>query len=337
MIEDVINLYHRSSKADIHHRYKSWEHCFGFFSQNHSKMDDFPILNSACLNLGFYLASWGMMRGGAFLLQKDYLIHKYFIESVVKGGRYTRYYASLDDGPIATGYYSDVDALIHDTERAYIDNISVVNDEETTVNVSDTLASKILLGVFGCVPAYDRYFKEGLRFHGIRPSLDRCSLEELRLFYNDNLTEFDRCRKAFQDDVTYYTPMKLVDMYFWQLGYMASLGEALPSWVPVHKTNIANHDLKGKSETTSAKSRQKKPGLTESVRKRLIEKLEAAQQKGMRYLEVRAGDLEKEMGLSNRIVVIINAMRSIPGFVYEVVSEPPKGYSTSVIYRYPLS
>jgi len=45
----------------------------------------------------------------------------------------------------------------------YSKNIVEVNGRNTEVNVTDTLATKIMLGTMGCIPAYDRYFIAGLR------------------------------------------------------------------------------------------------------------------------------------------------------------------------------
>ena len=62
--------FHSRLTDDKHHRYLSWEHCYDYFGQDEVDPD------KACLHMAFYLASWGMYRGSAFLLQKDYLIHK---------------------------------------------------------------------------------------------------------------------------------------------------------------------------------------------------------------------------------------------------------------------
>ncbi len=62
--------------SDPHHSFNSWKHCFNYFKENHSRLNEEDVLDIAALHLGFYLASWGMMRGSRDLLQKDYKIHK---------------------------------------------------------------------------------------------------------------------------------------------------------------------------------------------------------------------------------------------------------------------
>src|SRR6266852_2768974 len=57
-----------------HDRYRSWEHCYHYFQRN--KRDGIASdPDHAALHLGFYLASWGMYRGSAFLLQHAYTVH----------------------------------------------------------------------------------------------------------------------------------------------------------------------------------------------------------------------------------------------------------------------
>src|ERR1700730_13232190 len=57
-------------------RYASFDYCFNYF-QSFREAGDVPALVSpanvqlSCVQLGFYLASWGMLRGSAELLQKS--------------------------------------------------------------------------------------------------------------------------------------------------------------------------------------------------------------------------------------------------------------------------
>ncbi len=70
-----IASYFGKVSAEPNHRYRSWEHCYRFFRarpRNEIRSD----LDVAALQLGFYLASWGMYRGSSFLLQRDYTVHK---------------------------------------------------------------------------------------------------------------------------------------------------------------------------------------------------------------------------------------------------------------------
>ena len=58
------------------HRYTSFDYCFNYFQAHHEAgalpaLLDGEALQLSCLHLGFYLASWGMLRGKAALLQRS--------------------------------------------------------------------------------------------------------------------------------------------------------------------------------------------------------------------------------------------------------------------------
>jgi len=77
-IAEKILKFHAQLDGDDNHRYKSWEHCYTYFIQHKT------VIDTACLQMAFYLASWGMYRGSSFLLWKDYLIHKEVVEHLLK-------------------------------------------------------------------------------------------------------------------------------------------------------------------------------------------------------------------------------------------------------------
>lgn len=84
-------------------------------------------------------------------------------------------------------------------------------------NPSDTLISKVLLGAIGCVPAVDRYFIVGYRHVGLPYTrFDRAFLRGAFEFYRRNASEFGRAQTALGSS---YPPMKLLDMYFWEVGF----------------------------------------------------------------------------------------------------------------------
>ena len=84
-IERSIVRFHRRLEDDEHHRYRSWGHCFRWFRERNRIRSEQGIKHSA-LQLGFYLASWGMYRGSGsgFLLWKNYRIHRYAVREVLK-------------------------------------------------------------------------------------------------------------------------------------------------------------------------------------------------------------------------------------------------------------
>jgi hypothetical protein len=81
--------------------------------------------------------------------------------------------------------------------------------------------TKIILGTFGCLPACDRYFIDGFKSASLRYSyLNTQFVERILHFCRDNLREF-REEQARIERIggMRYPLMKLVDMYFWQIGF----------------------------------------------------------------------------------------------------------------------
>src|SRR5579862_3988472 len=65
-----------------HDRYRSWEHCYQYFHRSTPEALA-ADRDHAALQLGFYLASWGMYRGSSFLLQYTYTAHLGVIDQLV--------------------------------------------------------------------------------------------------------------------------------------------------------------------------------------------------------------------------------------------------------------
>lgn len=191
---------------DNNHRYKSWEHCFQYFSQDIKEIDE----DLACLHLSFYLASWGMYRGSSFLLQKDYLIHKEVVQKILK----YKYLQNIDLNTISKIDKEFKDIFILST---FIKKSSLYNHK-----VTDTLLTKILLGTLGCVPAYDRYFLNTLKIKKISPSTkfsEKNLFELIELFRNEKDT-FIKLQLDIKIKTGFNYPiMKLIDMYFFILGF----------------------------------------------------------------------------------------------------------------------
>jgi len=212
--EKVTNFYSLLF-ADENHRYKSWEHCYSYFTGGRATKD----IDTACLHLSFYLASWGMYRGSSFLLWKDYRIHKDVVETLLEN-------SELQQLEFSTINDADIDKIIGLTvwiKNWYRENVNTVNGEEKLVNATDTLVTKIMLGALGCIPAYDRYFIDGMRKSGISYSnLSKKNLKAVTTYYKYNEAEFLKAKKSIHEKSGIcYPPMKLVDMYFWEIGFQA--------------------------------------------------------------------------------------------------------------------
>lgn len=209
--------YFATMAGDENSRYRSWEHCYSFFAENRHNPGE-RTLDLMCLHLSWYLASWGMLRGGAFLLQKDYRVHLP-VATLLTGERAARLYRLSIDELCRGETVDEIMALSDEIVDAYRQKTRLDNlDGGKTA--SETLVTKILLGTLGCAPAYDRYFKQALRQSGIASgTFGRRSLLQLAEFYRANREEFEACRKAMSANRVEYTPMKVLDMCFWQIGF----------------------------------------------------------------------------------------------------------------------
>ena len=209
--------YMQEIASDKHARYLSWEHCHNYFIHNYVAPSDEQI-DLMCLHLAWYLASWGMLRGGSFLLQKDYRIHWPVVKVLV-----SEEYHELYDCPIEKLSDPMVCAKIIELSEKIVElykGLTIDLGDGEGKNASDTLITKILLGTIGCTPAYDRYFKCGLALSNVaQQRYGQKSMMQLVQYYMDNYAEFESFREEISRDRVAYTPMKILDMCFWQIGY----------------------------------------------------------------------------------------------------------------------
>jgi hypothetical protein len=198
-----------------HHRYRSWEHCFRYFQ----KIPPRAIAadrDHAALQLGFYLASWGMYRGSSFLLQHTYKVHLAVIDQLVApqfSVLWEQEFGAKDDD---SQLVPTILELIHAIREAYRPFAS-----STASEASDTLVTKIILGTLGTLPACDRYFIEGFKGAGLKYSyLNERFIKRVLQFCRENLHDLrgEQTRIERTCGIS-YPLMKLLDMYFWQIGY----------------------------------------------------------------------------------------------------------------------
>jgi len=217
LLNNALAFHDKLTKID-NHRYRSWEHCYSFFTRHQSAADD-EIIDLMCLHLSNYLASWGMFRGAAFLLQKDYKVHLEVVHLMLN--ERFRILRSTDIREIAHNdeYINRIFELNQKISEIYRRKTTDFENQNGR-NSSDTLITKILLGVFGCVPAYDRYFKNGLRSTGIASAqFSKRSVAGLLQFYEHYYDDFEAVRLKISEHGVEYPSMKIIDMCFWQIGF----------------------------------------------------------------------------------------------------------------------
>jgi len=143
-------------------RAASFDYCFNYF-QGFRASDDIAgvgrpeNLEASCLHLGYYLASWGMLRGSTVRHSKSYRFFIPVIEAIAE--------ESSEIWDIDVHRYNDhtVNALLELTERVRTAITAKPSAGGLAKSPTNTLVTKVLLGVFGSTPAFDTFFTRGLR------------------------------------------------------------------------------------------------------------------------------------------------------------------------------
>ena len=226
-IDELISgaqTFYDDARANESGRSRSWEHCYRAFRD--ARTDPSPDYDYLSLHLAFYLASWGMYRGSSFLLQKDYKVLSPIVEEILKPE-----YDCLFGLACTDVRNSDVwkqYTKLYDKIAAYFDPIrEKVAGRKRTTPVSPVLITKILMGTLGCVPAYDRFFQDGVATYKVTTreySLD--SVLRLVDFYEEHNDRLEDARRGMQCEDLTYPQMKLLDMGFWQVGFEKDAGSA---------------------------------------------------------------------------------------------------------------
>jgi len=214
--------------ADPNSAAASFDYCYNYFQdfKDRRKLEelaDGDHVQQSCLQLGFYLASWGMLRASTQLFRRS--IHHYvpLIEAL------PQFDPRVWDVDLET-YSPDVAELLLTTSSEI--------RRLLTGNVSDILTTKIMLGVFGNVPAFDTYFsaafgrwrtvREGRRRGG---GFSRKSLLSVRDFYEEYSQVLSSTRvytldfESGEPTSRQYPAAKLVDMVLFTQGLRMSIAQ----------------------------------------------------------------------------------------------------------------
>jgi hypothetical protein len=191
-------------------RYASFDYCFNYFQfhREEHRLEDLlegEATQLSCLHLGFYLASWGMLRGSTELLQRSVKTFVPVVEALVSAPEelWTLDLDRYDESAIAEvrGFAKRLGPTLHD-------------------QASNILVTKVLLGTMGCVPAFDQNFNRGFRCSSFGPK----ALRRIAQFYRQHADVIDAHREYTIDFETgtpaarRYTRAKVIDMIFFVEG-----------------------------------------------------------------------------------------------------------------------
>jgi len=189
-------------------RYSSYDYCFNYFQEFREQGQITKILETgqiqfSCLQLGFYLASWGMLRGSSFLLEKSVKVLEPVIFEIAN----------------CSPKIWEIDVNEYSTE-----NISILLEFRNQIirilpyanGPSDILITKIMLGVFGNTPAFDTNYKKGFGVSTFGPK----SLMKIADYYRQNSQLIGKYQIPTLDYQTgkptqrKYTRAKVIDMIY---------------------------------------------------------------------------------------------------------------------------
>ncbi len=206
--EKYVGLY-LQGREDPSKRYASWDHCFNYFrkafvDQRLTSLTSTEELQTSCLQLGFYLASWGMYRGKASLLQMSAQALEPVIFEIVAAPKVI--------------WQMDVHLYDETTIGLLLDAAEGIRNA-LPKGSTDTLVTKTMLGIFGNVPAFDRYFRKGIDSY----RLNQKALEKIKKYFDQHRSKFESLRIPTIDfkgeDTDYlYTQAKIIDMVFFAYG-----------------------------------------------------------------------------------------------------------------------
>lgn len=214
-VADVFSVLEKEIAKNRSTRLDSWDICHREFVRSIEKALSDKTIEILALHLIGYLASWGMYRGSSFLLKDhSYLLHKNLIPILMQK-KYTPLFniEDIESARLCLPLMLDVYCEI----ESYYANI-----RGKEKSISDTLVTKVMLGVYGCIPAYDTNVRNALkRYHikhegtvenNIRDLI--AALENAQEFYISIKAAQTRLKKAGKS----YTLMKTVDTVLWAIG-----------------------------------------------------------------------------------------------------------------------
>ena len=239
VVEDIntcIYKYHADPQVQSvdasKHRFASYDFCHSYFLRNRESLSS--KMEESCIYLWSFLGSWGMLRGSSVLFKEN---SPASLRNVVWCIAETP--KEVWDIDVEQYEYEkcrkQIIELYDSIKRALTDGSSHFDCKGNQItpfeNPSRTLVTKIMMGVFGIVPAFDTFFSDvfgslypGKGFHSGDFSPD--CLDAIYDFYLQNKQQLDSIKIPVIDfygkpiEGMYYKKAKLIDMYGFTRGVL---------------------------------------------------------------------------------------------------------------------
>ena len=183
-------------------RYSSFDLCYYYFISNKGNLVG-ENLETSCLQLWAFLSSWGMVARGNAMQGKSYAVLKGVINFINNNPQY---------------FLSRIDS------KNYVEEmISLYFGLKKTLNLDQasqkTIITKIMLGVYACIPAFDQYVCETLGTSTIG-DLSKRNIQSIVSIYKKHKEQIDSLVETthvfsfngVQIKKHNYSPAKIIDM-----------------------------------------------------------------------------------------------------------------------------
>ena len=212
--------FRRKTKRSL--RYASYDFCYSYFYTNRGHLID--DMTSSCLFLWSYLASWGMLRNSKLLECSPAALEPlicYFDRDLNLWNIDVHNYKEEHIQGKLIKTYNDIAKILR--KKVFPKSKQTSSNKEDVPTV--TLVTKIMLGVYGNIPAIDQYFKN--TFHAIfggfssSKSLGKNEILAIYSFYTHYHSLLDKKLRPIISVINikgekldlHYSVAKLIDMY----------------------------------------------------------------------------------------------------------------------------
>lgn len=200
---DIDNVSKKMYFYNHNTRLESWEICHKAFLD--ARRSGLINKRELALHLMGFLGSWGMYcRRAPLFLNHHYLVHEGLIDTLMD-----KNYDKLFDIKDNNDFCSNIGLIdkVYEKIAAYYQSIGVTR--------VITLASKIMLGVYGCVPAFDNNVNNALSILQCKNSTVFKTKLEILSNYISNNSELDKFIKSELGKHNDYTYMRILDDFLW--------------------------------------------------------------------------------------------------------------------------
>lgn len=157
--------------------------------------------------LYIFLANWGMIARGAFLMEHNYRILVPVVQIITQPKYKILQNPEIDVVENNIPLILSLKKEINDVLKEYSSN------KKSTI--TKALNSKIIMGTLGCCIAYDTYVCDELKNREISYSFCTKSMEDLCELYKKSNIELLR-KKYVMPNGKLYPPMKFLDLLLWK-------------------------------------------------------------------------------------------------------------------------